>query len=236
MRVFANIARWGLFACALAACGDPYVPPTLEGIRMQSGNQQTGIFGGPLAEQLVVSAYNQDDQPIAGARVQFSAPSGSFDQAVKFSDVEGLVKVTYTVGSTPGPITITATTLAGESKVEFTATAEPGPATQFTIISGNTQSAVVGSTLTNPLRVRVRNQYGVGLPGIPVTWTVEGQGQVSETSSVTDATGYAQVSFTLGEQAGADTVTASAAGLTALTFTATATEPPPPPPPAEPLE
>ena len=95
MRVLSNIARWGLITCALAACGDPYEPPTLEGIRMQSGNQQTGILGGPLPEQLVVSAYNQDDEPIAGARVQFSAASGTFDQAVKFSDFEGLVKVTY---------------------------------------------------------------------------------------------------------------------------------------------
>ena len=55
MRVLPDIGRWALLACALTACGDPYEPPTLEGIRMESGNNQTGIIGGPLAQPLVVS-------------------------------------------------------------------------------------------------------------------------------------------------------------------------------------
>jgi hypothetical protein len=224
-----------LLACALAACGDPYEPPSLEGIRLASGDMQTGVAGGPLPEQLVVSAFNQKNEPIAGARVQFSAPSGTFDQAVKFSDFEGLAKVTYTLGSTPGPVTITASTLAGEVTVRFTATAELGTPTAFRIISGNTQTGVAGAALGTPLRVRLTNGYGVGLPGAAVTWVVDaGGGQLSEAESTTDATGYAQVTFTLGSTPGAQSVTVSAAGLPAVTFTATATEPSPPPPPAEP--
>jgi hypothetical protein len=235
MRRLSNSRCWALLAIVLSACGDPYEPPSLEGIRLSSGDMQTGVVGGPLAQPLVVSAFNQNNEPIAGARVQFSAPSGTFDQAVKFSDFEGLARVTYTFGSTPGPVTITATTLAGEVKVEFTATAELGTPTTFRIISGNTQTGVAGAALATPLRVRLTNQYGVGLPGASVTWVVaSGEGQLSETASVTDATGYAQVILTLGPTVGAQSVTASAAGLTAVTFTATATEPPPPPPPVEP--
>ena len=94
--------------------------------------------------------------------------------------------------------------------------------------SGNQQSGVTGATLANPLRVRVRNQYGVGLPDVPVVWSVTGPGQISESANVTDATGYAQVTLTLGAEAVTHTVTASAAGLAPLTFTATATAPPPP--------
>ena len=71
-----------------------------------------------------MKAFNQSDAPIAGARVQFSAPSGTFDQPVKFSDAEGLVKVTYTLGSSPGPVAITASTLAGEVVVQFSATVD----------------------------------------------------------------------------------------------------------------
>jgi hypothetical protein len=221
----------------LAACADPYEPPSLKGIRYESGNDQTGIAGGPLAQQLVVKAFNQSDAPIAGARVQFSAPSGTFDQAVKFSDAEGLAKVTYTLGSAPGPVAITASTLAGEVVVQFSATVELGPPTSLRLISGNTQTGVAGTPLATPLRVRVTNPFNVGLPDHTVVWSVaSGAGSVSETMSITDATGYAQVTFTLGPAAGAQSVTATSGSLTPVTFAATATEPPPPPPPAEPLE
>ena len=226
--------RLAVLLVIAAACADPYEPPSLKEIRYESGNDQTGIAGGPLAQQLVVKAVNQDDVPIAGARVQFSAPTGTFDNAVKFSDAEGLAKVTYTLGIVPGPVAITASTLAGEVVVPFTATVQLGPPTALRIISGNTQTGVAGATLATPLRVRVTNQYSVGLPDQTVTWSVaSGAGSVSEAASITDATGYAQVTFTLGPAAGAQSVSVASGALAPVTFGATATEPPPP---AEPLQ
>jgi hypothetical protein len=215
-------------AFLLGACGDPYVPPVLEAIRPESGDQQTGVAGGPLPNPLVVGAYNQLDAPIAGARVEFSAASGSFDQSVKFSGADGRAQVVYTLGPTPGPVTIRATTKAGELVVEFTAFGEPGEPTTLRSVSGDGQTGVAGAPLPAPLRVRVTNQNGVGLPDVVVRWTVQGQGEVSDTSSSTDSAGYAQVTFTLGGEPGAHTVTATAGGLSSVTFTATATAPPPP--------
>ena len=214
-------------ALTLAGCGDPYEPPVLEGIRLESGDQQTGIAGGPLAQPLAVRAFNQDGEPIAGARVQFSAPSGGFDQAVRFSGADGLAQAIYTLGATPGPVTIAASTKAGEVVVNFTAFSELGAATTLRAISGNQQTAVAGAPLPAPLRVRVTNQYGVGVPDVTLQWTPQAQGEVSEQSNVTDATGHAQVTFTLGGEPGAQSVTVTTDGLTPVTFTATATSPAP---------
>jgi hypothetical protein len=198
---------------------------------VESGDEQSGIAGGPLPAPLVVSAFNQFDEPVAGARVEFSAPSGSFDQAVKLSGVDGKAQVVYTLGPNPGAVTIRASTLAGEVFVEFTALGEIGAAATFRAISGDQQTGLTGAALASPLRARVTNQYGVGVPGVVVDWSAQGRGLVSEAANETDGGGYAEVTFTLSPEPGPHTVTASVADFIPVTFTAVATVPPPAEPP-----
>ena len=91
--------------------------------------------------------------------------------------------------------------------------------------SGDNQTDTVSSTLPNPLRVIV-NLGTTPKSGETVTWAASGVGaSVNPLTSVTDATGIATTTWTLGHTAGAQTATATLAGATGspLTFSATAT-------------
>lgn len=98
--------------------------------------------------------------------------------------------------------------------------APPTPA-ELSIVAGDDQEGTVGFPLERQLRVKVADEGGEGMPGIPVTWTVSGGGTLSDSSTVTNAIGEAVVSWVLGSE-GPQTVTATAPGLDPVTFTATA--------------
>ncbi len=99
-------------------------------------------------------------------------------------------------------------------------------ATRITIYTGDLQAGAKGSVLRDPLCTNVLDASGQLMRGVTVTYTVAtGGGQLQAPASVqTDGSGIAQSGlWTLGPTAGAQTVTASTAGVAAsVTFTATA--------------
>lgn len=79
----------------------------------------------------------------------------------------------------------------------------------LTIIDGNLQSGFVGTELFAPLRVRVADSDGTGIPGIEISFELmtgetEGKGTVvpASESALTDSDGQAQVSAAFGETPG----------------------------------
>jgi hypothetical protein len=80
------------------------------------------------------------------------------------------------------------------------------------------------STLANPFVVKVADAAGVAVSGVTVTWTrTTGFGTPASSTSTTDATGLASLSFRLGDLSGTETVQASVSGVaTPAIFTATA--------------
>lgn len=99
-----------------------------------------------------------------------------------------------------------------------------GPAlVSLLLFSGSGQSGPIGTTLPQPLIVRVEDQDG-GQPvaGVVVNWQVTaGGGSVDPGQSVTDGSGQASTSWRLGGALGAGTVTASLGSATVV-FTSTA--------------
>ena len=92
------------------------------------------------------------------------------------------------------------------------------------LVGGDGQTAVAGSPVPAPLRVRVTDAAsGAPVPGVTVTWAViAGGGSVSASSTPTDAAGEAAVVWTLGTSAGAtQRVDAVGEGLAAVSFSAT---------------
>jgi hypothetical protein len=85
-------------------------------------------------------------------------------------------------------------------------------------------SAVIASPVNPAPSVVVKNASGAPLPNVRVTFTVTaGNGAVLGASQLTDASGIATVdSWTLGDTPGAQTLTATAGGKTAV-FSVTAT-------------
>jgi hypothetical protein len=105
--------------------------------------------------------------------------------------------------------------------------AAPGVATRIAIYTGDGQYGTKGSALADPLCTLVYNQYGGLMVGVVVNYTVAtGGGQLQPPTSVQTAPGNGIATsgtWTLGPAAGAQTVTASTAGVAAsVTFTATA--------------
>jgi hypothetical protein len=87
-------------------------------------------------------------------------------------------------------------------------------------VSGNNQFAVVSTPAANPLVVLVTDQNGSALPNTPVSWTVtSGGGVLADTSSTSDASGHATMSYTAGNRTGAATVVATVAQIWTTSFT-----------------
>ena len=97
-------------------------------------------------------------------------------------------------------------------------------AQQYTLerISGDGQRGAPGETL-QPFVIEVRNQNGVPVPGVFVTF-VPDDGSVSTAIIATDANGQAQTTLTLGSDPGTYTVTAYVRAVS-VTFEVTASRP-----------
>ncbi|HEX8211346.1 MAG TPA: leishmanolysin-related zinc metalloendopeptidase [Longimicrobium sp.] len=92
-------------------------------------------------------------------------------------------------------------------------------------VGGNGQAGAVGVLLGSALQVRVVDRLGVGVAGVPVTFTVQtGGGTLASATSVTNAEGIATNSWTLGPAAGTHTLSVTFPGTTLapVTFTAQA--------------
>ena len=101
----------------------------------------------------------------------------------------------------------------------------PPTANVLTILSGNGQSGLPGRDLPQPLVVQIVSASGSVATGVPVAWTVtSGGGNVSSTSTATDALGQASTVWTLGLALGTQAVSATAGGAqgSPASFTATA--------------
>ena len=87
-------------------------------------------------------------------------------------------------------------------------------------VSGDSQTATMGTVLTNPLLVRVTNSAGHPDSGVTVTWqTAAGSGQVASTSTTTNASGEARTQWTVDTTFIGNSLTATAGGHS-VTFTA----------------
>ncbi len=101
-----------------------------------------------------------------------------------------------------------------------------GPAAQLTVIGGNNQTALAATALPEALSVKVADAYNNGVEAIEVAWAVTaGSGTLTAATSVSDASGLATNSYTLGAFAGIDNISASVDGLSGSPgeFTVTAT-------------
>jgi hypothetical protein len=87
-------------------------------------------------------------------------------------------------------------------------------------VSGGGQSGVAGTVLADPLVVAVRRiSGGAGEEGVTVSWRViQGDGDPTRTSAVTDADGYATTRLALGDNTGSLEVEARVVGLDPVTL------------------
>jgi len=94
----------------------------------------------------------------------------------------------------------------------------PAPAT-IVASAGNNQVGAAGTALAESLAVTVKDVNGAPLAGVNVTFSPSG-GTVSPTTRATNPDGVAKTRFTLGSNAGTQTVNATTGSLTPVSFTA----------------
>lgn len=89
--------------------------------------------------------------------------------------------------------------------------------------TGDQQRLTVATVASDSLSIGVYATDGAPVAGVKVRWSVAGgSGKVGLDSSITDASGIAITTFTAGTTAGVDQITATIAGLDAVSFSETA--------------
>ena len=131
---------------------------------------------------------------------------------------------TVTIDAAPPPRSITATTT----------TPLPEPPT-LSIVSGDGQEGVAGAVLADPFIVEIRDENGVPLRRITVTFTITaGRGAMSVVTSTTDSDGRVASLMTLSSEPGINRVQVSAEGISqTVAFNAEGTVPLSEPMPSE---
>ncbi|HEX6434624.1 MAG TPA: Ig-like domain-containing protein [Gemmatimonadales bacterium] len=191
------------------------------------GDLQNGSAGAPLGDSLIVSVVDRSGDPVPRQRVAFSLDQESegaqiTPEATTGSD--GRASAAWVLGITIGTQSVTASVVGNDDlQVTFQADAEPAQAERLEYVSGDAQTAAVGTAVPNPLVVRATDQFGNPVAGVEVQWEA-GSGSVDPTSSLTGPNGQAEAQWVMGSSTGTHTATASNGDLdgSPITFSGTA--------------
>lgn len=189
----------------LASCGDlfgPGIGPPAEMLRL-AGDDQTAVVGERLGDTLVVRVRDSGGRAVEGAVVAWSAADGSGDvrPAQDTTDLEGVARTAWTLGTRAGEQVVEASTQGVTAR--FTATATPGAPAAAVAEDGDGQEAGVTLPLDDALVVLVTDRYDNPVPDVAVEWSVrDDDGVLERGDSVTDARGLAAAHWTLGASSG----------------------------------
>ena len=211
---------------ATATHGNAKTLAVVAGTTNQSATVSTTVGAAPAVK--ITDGFGN---PVAGLTVTFAlgaggARNGAITGATPATDASGVATLgSWTLGAVAGPDTVTATRagLTGSPAV-FVDNGLTGAASNISAAGGNAQTDSVKATLPRLDSVLVTDGANP-VANVTVTWAVtKGHGGITP-SSTTNASGIATAQWILGDTAGAQIATATAAGLTGspVTFTATAT-------------
>ena len=202
---------------------DPSVATTLTA---NSSTSVAGVAGVVVTPPPSVIVKDQNGSPMGGVSVTFAVLSGggSVAGATVTTDASGIATVgSWTLGPVPGANVLGATS-GTLGSVDFTATSVAGAAASLTKNAGDNQAVPTGSAVPIPPSVIVRDANGNAKSGVSVTFAVtSGGGSITGAAAVTNAAGIATAgSWTLGNSAGVNSLSATVAGLPPVTFNAVA--------------
>ena len=226
----------------LNACGNndegvkAFVAAVPKALAITGGNGQTGFVTAALKTSLTVALTDANGLPVIGSAVAWAVKSGGgkLSRDTVTTDAFGKSTVSWTLGNAVGTQSVTANPV-GQPTISgnFTATAVMP---NFAIDSGNNQTAAANDTVAVKPRIIVTDAAGAPAPGVRVDFAIASGGgflsggakdSAQTASIVTDSKGEAAITWVLGSTLGNQTMTATVAGATPLTFTAVATPPPP---------
>jgi len=156
-----------------------------------------GVAGDSLAERVVVRVADSTGTALTDLPIAWTAlDRGIIEPLDERTDSLGEARARWTLGPNAGrqrlrvqvgnPRTIPPVTL--------TAAATPAAPAQVVLISGQGQAGTVGARLSKAVILGVRDAYGNGVGGVPLTVRAL-QGAVTDSAPVTDSTGHVAIRF-----------------------------------------
>jgi len=132
---------------------------------INGGNGQSAVAGTAVTTDPSVRIVDAGGNPVSGLTVTFAVATGggAITGNTDITDADGVAEVgSWTLGSTPGANTLTATCagIASPQQLTFTATGTSGPAVRIALNAGNNQSAVAGATVPIAPSVKVTDAGG----------------------------------------------------------------------------
>jgi adhesin/invasin len=194
-------------------------------ISIHAGNNQSAVAGSGVVTAPAVKVGDSNGNPVPGAVVIFAVGSGggSVTGSAATTNAQGVATIgSWTLGSSPGPNSLSATVEGSVLSVTFAATATAGAPATVAVHAGDNQSAVAGTTVPVPPAVVVKDANGHPVQGVTTIFAIaSGGGMLSGSSPVTNAQGIATVgTWQLGSIAGANTLSVTVQGTTVSTTVA----------------
>jgi outer membrane autotransporter protein len=195
-----------------------------DALTIVEGNGQVGLAGArgtPLGVRLT-----RDGVPVVGATVDWSRTSGSLtlDAAQSITDSDGVARVGFVFGNTPGAIAVRASSGNAEPAVFSLSIEGTSEGVGIRLVGGSGQSGAIGTRADLPIVVEVIDAQGNPVEGRRVDWEVfSGSALLDLPSTDTDANGRAQQGFRYGPGAGPIVIRASLSSSSLATVEATAT-------------
>jgi adhesin/invasin len=174
---------------------------------------RTAVVGTSVPASVHVA---QNGQPAPGVTITWtvSAGGGTVSSPTSVTDSSGVAATTLTLGDTVRTVTLTGG-IAGVASANLQVTTTAGPPAAVAKVSADSVAIVAGANTL--LTVRVTDKTGNAVSGAAVAWTASG-GALTTATTVTGPSGNGQVVFSTDATPKSYTVTATVAGIGALTF------------------
>ena len=207
-------ASAALLSVLIACHHDSTAPVRPTALEASGAATVTGIVGAVLSPAPAFVVKDASGQTLGGIpiTVTISGGGGTLRSAPTRSAANGPTSVgQWTLGTRSGrnAVTITSGSLPA---LTIEVSALPGPAVSLVVGAGDSQRAPAGDRLVQPISAKVLDQFGNGVPGNAVAFTVSrGGGTISGSSAVSDDDGVAGgFNWTLGRIGGDQEVVAIA--------------------------
>lgn len=183
-------------------------------IAVSINNLQSAVAGSAVTNPLVAVVKDVNNNVKSGVSVTWAVTGGggAVSSCTNTTDASGLVQCSLTTGAATGPNTVSATVNGTGLTTNFSASAVAGAPVTLAIVSGNAQTGNVGMAMT-PFVALVKDSYANVVSGVTVNWSVSaGGGSLSRSSNLTDASGLASSTLTLGPIPATNSVAATVDG------------------------
>ena len=132
-------------------------------------SRRQGTVGSTLPESLAVRVADEEGEPLSGVAVAWSVTEsgGSISPTETATNDEGVATTSWTLGTTPGEYTVTAT-VSGVATVQFVARTEVGAPETVEIVPDAVRFGAINSV--RQLQATARDRFGNPVPDARFVW------------------------------------------------------------------